>query len=124
MSTIAIDGNPMKQIRRQIVEQGANKILSYLRDRFQEGKDDQVEEWAKEQNKEPEYTSKNLNEEYTAKTIVEEEKKEEPAVDVVMKEEPVAEVIKIEEPVQHITEKQEAEPQKQTPVVESKQSMD
>jgi Leucine-rich repeat (LRR) protein len=48
MSTIQIDGNPLKQIRRQITEQGTSRILSYLRDRFIEGKDDQVEEWALE----------------------------------------------------------------------------
>lgn len=47
---MTIDGNPLKQVRRQIVEKGTQEILRYLRDKFIEGKDDQVEQWAKDQN--------------------------------------------------------------------------
>ena len=50
LSTLQIEGNPLKQIRRQIVDKGTQEIMRYLRDRFVEGKDDQVEGWAKEQN--------------------------------------------------------------------------
>ena len=50
ISTLQIDGNPLKQIRRQIVDKGTQEIMRYLRDKFVEGKDDQVEDWAKAQN--------------------------------------------------------------------------
>jgi Leucine-rich repeat (LRR) protein len=43
LNTLTIDGNPMKQIRRQVTEKGTATILAYLRDKFVQGKDDQVE---------------------------------------------------------------------------------
>ena len=47
LSTLQIDGNPLKMIRRQIVDRGTQEIMRYLRDKFVEGRDDQVEDWAK-----------------------------------------------------------------------------
>ena len=47
LSTLQVDGNPLKQIRRQIVEKGTQEIMRYLRDKFVEGRDDQIEDWAK-----------------------------------------------------------------------------
>jgi hypothetical protein len=46
LSTIQLDGNPMKQIRMAVLQKGAGPILAYLRDKFVPGKDDVVEEWA------------------------------------------------------------------------------
>lgn len=42
----------MKAIRRPIIEKGADAILKYLRDKFVEGKDSVVEDWALEMEKE------------------------------------------------------------------------
>lgn len=61
LSTLQIDGNPLKMIRRAIIDKGTQEIMRYLRDKFVEGKDDQVEEWAKEMNKaQNEYFAQNL----------------------------------------------------------------
>eukprot|EP00347_Sterkiella_histriomuscorum_P009848 403339641 len=49
IKTIQIDGNPLKSIRRAIIEKGTEAILKYLRDKFVEERDSQVEEWALEQ---------------------------------------------------------------------------
>ena len=38
-------------IRRAVIDKGTQEIMRYFRDKFVEGKDDQVEEWAKEMNK-------------------------------------------------------------------------
>jgi hypothetical protein len=43
-----VDGNPLKSIRRPIIEKGSDSLMKYLRDKFIEGKDDIVEEWALE----------------------------------------------------------------------------
>ena len=66
ISTLQIDGNPLKQIRRQIVDKGTQEIMRYLRDKFVEGKDDQVEDWAKEQNTpKNEYFAEDLQQQQT-----------------------------------------------------------
>jgi hypothetical protein len=41
----------LKTIRRPIIEKGAESIIKYLRDKFVEGKDDLVEDWALEMEK-------------------------------------------------------------------------
>lgn len=51
IKTLQIDGNPLKSIRRPIIEKGTEAILKYLRDKFVEERDSQVEEWAIEQEK-------------------------------------------------------------------------
>lgn len=48
IKTIQIDGNPLKSIRRAFIEKGSEAILKYLRDKYVEGKDELVEEWALE----------------------------------------------------------------------------
>ena len=48
---IQVDGNPLKSIRRPIIARGSAGILQYLEDRFIEGTDDKIEEWAQEQDK-------------------------------------------------------------------------
>lgn len=40
ITAVNIEGNPLKRIRRQIVEKGTQAILLYLRDKFVEGTDD------------------------------------------------------------------------------------
>lgn len=40
IQAVNVEGNPLKRIRRQIVEKGAQAILLYLRDKFVEGTDD------------------------------------------------------------------------------------
>ena len=58
MKTLQIDGNPLKSIRRAIIEKGTEAVLKYLRDKFVEERDSQVEEWAIEQEKaDNEYTA-------------------------------------------------------------------
>lgn len=52
LKTIQIDGNPLKSIRRPIIEKGTEAILKYLRDKYVEGRDSIVEEWALEMEKE------------------------------------------------------------------------
>ena len=51
LKTIQIDGNPMKSIRRPIIEKGTDSILRFLREKFVEGKDNLVEDWALETEK-------------------------------------------------------------------------
>jgi Leucine-rich repeat (LRR) protein len=48
LKTLQIDGNPLKSIRRAIIEKGTETIMKYLRDKYVEGRDDIVEEWALE----------------------------------------------------------------------------
>ena len=40
IQSVNVEGNPLKRIRRQIVEKGTQAILLYLRDKFVEGTDD------------------------------------------------------------------------------------
>jgi len=54
LKTLQIDGNPLKSIRRPIIEKGTEGVLKYLRDKFVEGRDDLVEEWALEMEREDE----------------------------------------------------------------------
>ena len=51
IKTVQIEGNPLKTIRRPIIEKGADAILKHLRDKFVEGKDDVIEDWALEMEK-------------------------------------------------------------------------
>lgn len=58
LKTLQIDGNPMKSIRRAVIEKGADAIMKFLRDKYVEGNDDVVETWALEMEKEShEYSS-------------------------------------------------------------------
>ena len=43
---VQIDGNPLKAIRRAIIEKGSEAILQYLRDKYVELNDSKIEEWA------------------------------------------------------------------------------
>ena len=40
ISSVNVEGNPMKRIRRQVIERGTQGILDFLRDKFVAGKDD------------------------------------------------------------------------------------
>lgn len=51
IKTLQVDGNPLKTIRRPIIEKGSDALLKYLRDKYQEDKDSIVEEWALEMEK-------------------------------------------------------------------------
>ena len=46
LTTILLDGNPLKTVRRAIIDKGSAAVLKYLKDRFVQGQDDQVEDWA------------------------------------------------------------------------------
>lgn len=48
LKNIQVDGNPLKSIRRPIIARGSAGIIQYLGDRYIEGTDDKVEEWALE----------------------------------------------------------------------------
>ena len=41
-----MDGNPLKSIRRQIIDKGAVGLMTYLRDKYRDGIDNKIEEWA------------------------------------------------------------------------------
>lgn len=47
LKNIQVDGNPLKSIRRSIIEKGSAGILRYLMDRYVEENDNKIEEWAK-----------------------------------------------------------------------------
>lgn len=49
LNQIQVDGNPLKTLRRQTIEKGANAIMAWLRERYQQNKDDMVEQWAVDQ---------------------------------------------------------------------------
>ena len=53
LKTLQLDGNPLKTLRRPILEKGTDAVLKYLRDKYVEGKDDIVEDWAIEMQREP-----------------------------------------------------------------------
>jgi len=59
LKTLQVDGNPLKAIRRPIIDKGTESLMKYLRDKYVEGTDDVIEEWAIEMGKE--------EEEYSAK---------------------------------------------------------
>ena len=40
LSSLQVDGNPLKQIRRQIIDKGTAGLMEFLRDKFREGTDD------------------------------------------------------------------------------------
>lgn len=43
LRNLQIEGNPMKQIRRPVIEKGSEAVLRYLHEKFVEGKDDVLE---------------------------------------------------------------------------------
>lgn len=54
LKNLQVDGNPLKQVRRAIIQRGTDAILLYLKDRYIKDKDDIVEEWALLRDKEHE----------------------------------------------------------------------
>lgn len=46
VSQIACDGNPLKTIRRAIIDRGTEALKKFLQDKFIQGQDDVIEEWA------------------------------------------------------------------------------
>jgi hypothetical protein len=46
LHTLQLDGNPLKAIRRQVLDKGTNGIMEYLKDKYIQGKDDLIEPWA------------------------------------------------------------------------------
>ena len=54
LNNLVVEGNPLKQVRRAIIERGTVAILAFLKDKFVENKDDVVEEWALVRHKENE----------------------------------------------------------------------
>jgi hypothetical protein len=51
LKNIQVDGNPLKSIRRAIIDKGSQGVLTYLMDRYVEGTDNIVEQWALDQDK-------------------------------------------------------------------------
>jgi hypothetical protein len=49
LKNITVDGNPLKSIRRPIVDGGSGRLMKHLGDRFNENTDSVVEDWALEQ---------------------------------------------------------------------------
>ncbi len=52
IKTVQLEGNPLKTIRRPIIDKGTESILKYLRDKYVEGKDSVIEDWAIEMEQE------------------------------------------------------------------------
>ena len=48
LKTLQLDGNPLKAVRRAVIEKGTETILKYLGDKYVEDKDSIVEDWALE----------------------------------------------------------------------------
>lgn len=48
LKNITVDGNPLKSIRRPIVDGGSGRLMKYLADKFNENTDNVVEDWALE----------------------------------------------------------------------------
>jgi hypothetical protein len=46
LSTLQVDGNPLKSVRRQIIEKGTPAIMLHLREKYVSNKDDIIEPWA------------------------------------------------------------------------------
>ncbi|CAI2384285.1 unnamed protein product [Moneuplotes crassus] len=46
LKTVQLDGNPLKSIRRAIIDGGSARLLQYLADKYTEEEDGQIEEWA------------------------------------------------------------------------------
>ena len=59
IKTVNIDGNPLKTIRRPIIEKGTDAILKHLRDKYVEERDSVIEDWAMEMEQEEMQYSKN-----------------------------------------------------------------
>ena len=49
IKNLTVDGNPLKSIRRPIIDGGSARILSYLADKYNDAVDGQVEQWALDQ---------------------------------------------------------------------------
>ena len=49
LKNISVDGNPLKSIRRPIVDGGSGRLMKYLHDKFNDQVDGVVEQWALDQ---------------------------------------------------------------------------
>ena len=43
LQTLQVDGNPLKTLRRQIIDKGTPAILNHLREKYVKNQDDMVE---------------------------------------------------------------------------------
>lgn len=50
LKNLQVDGNPLKMIRRAIIDKGSLGVMTYLRDKFNSDVDSQIEPWAMELN--------------------------------------------------------------------------
>jgi Leucine-rich repeat (LRR) protein len=46
LKTLQVDGNPIKSLRRAIIDKGTEAILKCLREKFVQSEDEMIEEWA------------------------------------------------------------------------------
>ena len=46
LKNITVDGNPLKSIRRPIVDGGSGRLMTYLADKFNATVDSVIEDWA------------------------------------------------------------------------------
>ena len=46
LTNLQVEGNPLKQVRRAVIERGTVAILAFLKDKYTGNQDDVVEEWA------------------------------------------------------------------------------
>lgn len=78
IKNIQVDGNPLKSIRRAIIDRGSQGVLKYLMDKYVEGQDNKVEQWAidQDQNDILELQKYKEQKEKEAKDKEEEEKKQ------------------------------------------------
>lgn len=52
LNMLSVEGNPLKSIRRAVIEKGTVSVLQFLKDKFVQGQDDIVEKWALTREKE------------------------------------------------------------------------
>jgi len=47
LKALQVGGNPLKQIWLQIIDKGSDAVMRFLRDKFNEAEDTEIEPWVK-----------------------------------------------------------------------------
>jgi Leucine-rich repeat (LRR) protein len=46
LKQLKVEGNPIKTIKRSLIQTGDSNLMQWLRDKYIRGVDDQIEDWA------------------------------------------------------------------------------
>lgn len=47
LKSLQVNGNPLKMIWLQIIDKGSDAVMKFLREKFNEAEDTEIEPWAK-----------------------------------------------------------------------------